>query len=295
MKTDDNWEFQINKNMGKDLHPVYVTVSTDLLLPSVEEQKEMDEFYKKQEIYSRSISPTLELNTDEIAELRTKKLYKLLNKEKCHHGFQYQTGLNIDTIPFNPDESCRPGGLYFTDFSNILYNLNYIKGIYWIVEVSLPDSVRVYRERFRFDVSELIYTKYKADKIILSEPQIFDLTTFEFTPELIDNINNSYVLKESILRYLSFIEHMDDSDKVKTFLYLANNIDFLNIDLESIYLITIIFQSCPIQYIKRCEDFRKHYTRLLESIEFKKHYPRVLESNFDIIFNRLQTCFSVKL
>ena len=43
------------------------------------------------------------------------KYYKITNKEENHNGFQYKDGLNIDTIEFDPNGSCRPGGLYYTN------------------------------------------------------------------------------------------------------------------------------------------------------------------------------------
>ena len=42
-------------------------------------------------------------------------LYRITNPKENHRGFQYKTGLNIDTLRFNPDGECNPGGLYFFD------------------------------------------------------------------------------------------------------------------------------------------------------------------------------------
>lgn len=39
---------------------------------------------------------------------------KFVNNNCTHHCLHYQLGLNVDTIEFNPRESCKPGGLYFT-------------------------------------------------------------------------------------------------------------------------------------------------------------------------------------
>jgi hypothetical protein len=226
----------------------------------------------------------IELNQEQIAELRTKKLYKLLNKKKCHRDFQYQTGLNVDTVPFNPNGMCQPGGLYFTDYFNILYNLGFIEDIYWIVEVSLPENVRVYEENVPLNENGPVYIKYKADKIIISEPQRFDLITFEFTPELVDCINNRhedrYSLKNAILKYLSFNEYIE---KVNTFLYLVNNVklDFWNMYLNSLWLTHYIFDSCPIQHVETINNFRKHYIEMIESAIksgiYPENYSKLLE------------------
>ena len=40
--------------------------------------------------------------------------YKLTNETEKHHNFQYQDGLNVDTVEFNPVGKCSAGGLYFT-------------------------------------------------------------------------------------------------------------------------------------------------------------------------------------
>jgi hypothetical protein len=85
-----------------------------------------------------------------------KKFYKITNKEEKHLGFQYRDGLNIDIHEFNPTGECKKGGLYFTDFDNLVYYFGF--GI-WIREVILPDDAQIYVEN----------KKYKADKFILKE------------------------------------------------------------------------------------------------------------------------------
>jgi len=68
------------------------------------------------------------------------KYYKLFNEQENHHGFQYQDGLNTDTLPFNsnPEDSCVAGGLYFSDAENIIEHLNY--DYYYIREVEVPEG-----------------------------------------------------------------------------------------------------------------------------------------------------------
>jgi hypothetical protein len=45
------------------------------------------------------------------------KFVKLTSETENHNGFQFQTGLNVDHIKFNPMEECSPGGIYFTDYN----------------------------------------------------------------------------------------------------------------------------------------------------------------------------------
>ncbi len=41
------------------------------------------------------------------------RFFKLTTHNELHHGFQYTTGLNIDSLQFNPTGECSSGGLYF--------------------------------------------------------------------------------------------------------------------------------------------------------------------------------------
>jgi hypothetical protein len=84
--------------------------------------------------------------------------YKVTNKDEIHNEFQYKTGLNVDTIPFNddPTESCVKGGLYFTDLDHIIEFFNY--GC-WVREVKIPKDAKV--------IKDPDGNKWRADKIIL--------------------------------------------------------------------------------------------------------------------------------
>lgn len=88
------------------------------------------------------------------------KFYKVINEYRKHHGFQYQDGLNIDTVPFDPTGSCRPGGLYYSK-EDIFAFLDY--GVY-IVEVDIPEDAKTYAEIYGLDGDP---TKWKSDKIII--------------------------------------------------------------------------------------------------------------------------------
>lgn len=61
--------------------------------------------------------------------------FKVTNENECHHNFQYQDGLNVDTKPFNKYGSCCEGGLYFSDKANI--HKFYHFGV-WIRKVTFP-------------------------------------------------------------------------------------------------------------------------------------------------------------
>ena len=82
---------------------------------------------------------------------------KFMNDNNIHHNFKYKIGLNIDTLPFNPSEQCKQGGLYFTSFDYFTdYFIGY--GNYFCL-VTIPDDALVYEEN----------TRWKANKIIINK------------------------------------------------------------------------------------------------------------------------------
>ncbi len=88
------------------------------------------------------------------------KFYKLTNEKEIHNGFIYSDGLNVDTIPFNSEKICTPGGLYFTEYAKIYMWINYnCELMQWVREVTIPQDALVCVEDDGF----------KANKIILSQ------------------------------------------------------------------------------------------------------------------------------
>ncbi|ARF12146.1 hypothetical protein Klosneuvirus_3_281 [Klosneuvirus KNV1] len=91
------------------------------------------------------------------------KFYKLTFQNENHRGFQYKTGLNIDTNKFIPMPW--DTGLYFTEESLIIH----WKDLYiqrneqfsYKRHVIIPDDARVYG----------CYDKIKVDKFILEDKE----------------------------------------------------------------------------------------------------------------------------
>jgi hypothetical protein len=82
------------------------------------------------------------------------KFYKIINNDFKHYNFEYKLGLNVDTIPFNPKGTCKPGGLYFSDEKNIQ---NYFQYGDYIVELKLlPDAVYYVEDK-----------KYKTNRLYI--------------------------------------------------------------------------------------------------------------------------------
>lgn len=85
--------------------------------------------------------------------------FKILRSDLTHYGFTYQPGLNVDTVPFNPEPVCGAGGLYFAHQTHIVPFLSYGS---LIARVTLPSDARWVA------VDE---DKFKADRIVLSDIQ----------------------------------------------------------------------------------------------------------------------------
>ena len=96
------------------------------------------------------------------------KYYKILDEEENHYGFQYRTGLNVDTNEFDPLPACR-GGMFYAS-RDILAFLYY--GC-WLREVTIPDGVDV------VEVNSGNSQKFKSPSIILGERELIDIEVIE--------------------------------------------------------------------------------------------------------------------
>ena len=115
-----------------------------------------------------------------------KEFVKLTNKWENHNQYQFQTGLNIDSIPFKPQGECQPGGIYFCLFEDLHLWLNYNNvDMFYARFVTIPDDAQVWTE-----VGErsspitgkciAITKKFKADRLILGDrQQIVDLEVWK--------------------------------------------------------------------------------------------------------------------
>jgi len=90
---------------------------------------------------------------------QNKKFYKFTNYKENHFGLQYCDGEIIDPKPFNPSGECLEGGMYFFEQSQLLLYGGYVASAWWIREVILLPTSRVYKEK----------DKYKTDRFVLKE------------------------------------------------------------------------------------------------------------------------------
>ena len=87
------------------------------------------------------------------------EFFRLTNKREKHRGIQYKTGLNEDSVMFNPSGECKPGGMYFFSKRQLKKFWVFADDVHWIRKVTFPDDARVYAEE----------GKFKANKFILGE------------------------------------------------------------------------------------------------------------------------------
>ena len=96
---------------------------------------------------------------------------KLTNESENHNKYQFKTGLNIDSLAFNPEGECQPGGIYFCLLEDFSRWLNYNgTPMFYVRFVTIPPDAQVWIET----------NKFKADRLILSDRvKIGDLKVWE--------------------------------------------------------------------------------------------------------------------
>lgn len=165
------------------------------------------------------------------------RFYKLLNEEEEHFGFKYKTGLNVDTLPFNPNGKCEPGGLYFIPefmLPATMYELHFRCGFKFekIREViGVPEDANIKYEANRY------YFKFKADKIILGESKPLYTYTEGISQHInFENYNTAYACMKSCGLFLRYVPHYIqnnrlclvavDSGGYDAYKYISKNVKF---------------------------------------------------------------------
>ena len=203
---------------------------------------------------------------------RDKTYWKVTNSRECHHGLQYKTGLIVDPEPFNnnPNESCVPGGIYFT-------TKKYLHKFFWIGHnlrpVKIPKDARV--------VLDPEGDKYRADKIILGEKKdlnyyfdyLFDKKTFlkkdcwylpEYCPKHFDKWFDKKTFYKKDYRYLAECcpEHFDKWFDKETF--PKEDYDFLAIYCSKHFDRWFDKETFPKKYKVVLRDHCKDYKHIWE-------------------------------
>lgn len=100
-----------------------------------------------------------------------KDLYRMLNPDMKHYGFQWRVGVNVDPLPWNPKGSCLSGGLYFTTYDQLQFHASYPVDENWIGRITVDDDEPVWQDG----------DKWKAHKVTLSDVvAVHDLDDLEY-------------------------------------------------------------------------------------------------------------------
>jgi hypothetical protein len=98
-----------------------------------------------------------------------KQFVKLTNESEIHNGFEFKTGLNIDTQLFYPKTNYIGGGIYFCDINDIaIWQGSGWNMAHYCRNVILPDDAQIFIEYDEINKCD----KYKTNKLILGEKQL---------------------------------------------------------------------------------------------------------------------------
>jgi len=121
--------------------------------------------------------------------------YKITNREENHNNLQYKTGLNIDTLPWNPNGDCEEGGIYFSR-EDIFAFVNYGS---WVREVTIPEGTEVYENPGS-------PKKWKAHKVILGERQKLSAATIR---KLLEQGADIHTVDDYVVKWASENGHFE--------------------------------------------------------------------------------------
>jgi len=136
------------------------------------------------------------------------KYFKITSHDECHHGYQYQNGLNVLDKPFAEEGSCVPGGLYFT-------TLEYLHEFYgygvWIREIQIPEDAKMVKDPGGH--------KWRADRIILGEKHsLFDVKSIQ---KLNLEVDENYVNRASGEGRVEMLEWLKQSKFEMAYSHIA--------------------------------------------------------------------------
>lgn len=124
-------------------------------------------------------------------------MYRFTNHDEIHRNFEYKTGLNKDSIPFNSNKLS--GGLYFGD---VFHVGTWCFNMVWVREVTIPNDAKVFAGENMFKADKIVLGDkisiahfYIPEEFCLEAVQVNDCA-FDFvqnkTPEIISVVLNEY-------------------------------------------------------------------------------------------------------
>jgi hypothetical protein len=179
---------------------------------------------------------------------------KFFPQDDCLKGFRYKTGRNIDHNPFNPNDECQKGGLYFTELKNFSIFRWYGSKI---AVIRVPDEARVYCEE----------KKWKADMIDVEKRYSYN----DFFFELYKSLKRNEITASPLYLVTSLLDIYEDD--------IPNKIDFQIFD--NFLQDKIINKKIAKNVIKYKEKFFKYIPKKLLTptflLEIVKEYPMLIK------------------
>ena len=156
------------------------------------------------------------------------KFVKLTSETENHNGFQFNDGLNVDTMSFNPFGTCLAGGIYFTDIQKAYmwfkYNASVMK---YFRDVTIPDDARVYIEE----------NKFKADKMLLGPRNVIGQDIIKQVIEL-----NGF--------YLQYVKEQTNEMCILAVQRYGSALQYVNEQTEYICKLAVQQDGSTLKYVK---------------------------------------------
>ncbi len=161
------------------------------------------------------------LTGSEFNLIQTGKIVKLTNQSENHNEFHFKTGLNIDSIPFNPKGNCQSGGIYFCSIDNLFKWLNYSdQSMIYVRSVIIPDDALVWIEEDKFKTDRLIL----GEKMLIEDMDIWNDLEYCLKAIKYDYTIIEYMKKTDVGRVLQSILYNCDAFKIPKLILNLNDI-----------------------------------------------------------------------
>lgn len=173
--------------------------------------------------------------------------FKITSADENHHNLQYRDGFIADYIPFNddPNASCCPGGIYFSDEKNILTFCEYGP---WIRQVEVPEGARWLQDPQG--------KKWRAEKLMFHPRKpLFDVETIKWLMEQGVNLKASR-------NYFLYLSATYDKKEVVKFLIKngANPSRLYESKLIKYYYQMLFYKHVTLRVEKLVEKYHKTFS-----------------------------------
>jgi hypothetical protein len=188
-----------------------------------------------------------------------KLFVKLTNHCELHNGYQFKTGLNVDTVLFNPSGECNPGGIYFCEFNEIPYWLRYNGSgpMVWYRYVSVPADSKVYIEMGKFKVDKLILTDRALIVDIMTEDKW--VTAARHNIGVLKDMKDQTerICLAAVLQYGNALEYVEDQTEricLAAVLQDCYALEYVKNQTDAICLAAVQQNGYALEYVKTQTD-----------------------------------------